>query len=71
MERDERGGETVRLGEEDVIFGEDVWPGRHRVLAVDLDGALQQLDGLNHLVYLRPQRLELRRWQRRGRHWRC
>ena len=50
MERDKRGGETVRLGEKDVIFGEDVWPGEHIVLVACLESPLECLDGFYDLT---------------------
>ena len=42
----------MRLREEDVVFGEDVWPGRHDTLTACFDCPLEGLDGLYNLVGL-------------------
>ena len=51
------------MGENDVVFGEDVGPGGHYILSAGIDGTLQGLDGFDDLVGLELEGLEMRYWQ--------
>lgn len=47
------------LRENDIVFGEDVWPSGHGVLSANIDRALEGLDRLNNLVSFEFQKLKL------------
>lgn len=65
----EGGGKVVGLGEEDVVFGEDVGPGGHGCQSGVVDGALEGNDGFDDLVAFEAQRLELGGRELGGGHW--